>query len=118
MSNLKITAETTRTDIDIAYPFQVVTFAPRLGEVGLRAMAETARKAADDAGGDHDMRQAWRALYEALYGAAGLDAGGHGAALAEPAALQAEPDRGVGAYAPPDSTALRQKALALCDGAP
>ncbi len=67
-----------RAAVDIAHPFQVVTFAPRLDADGLRAMALAAAEYGTRA---EPSNSAWAALAGALYAAAERDAAGHGAAI-------------------------------------
>ena len=102
-----------RTEIDIAHPFQIVEFAPRLDAAGLRRMAKAALavSAGPAAIGQDD---AWATLANALHAAAARDAAGHGAAMsaleARQRADQAEWEQSypiaAGHYSGPDQGAL------------
>ncbi len=70
-----------RAAIDIAHPFQIVEFAPRLDAADLRRMARAAL-AASAGPASVGLDDAWAALANALHAAADRDAAGHGAALA------------------------------------
>lgn len=71
-----------RTEVDIAHPFQLVEFAPRLDASGLRRLARTVL-AASAGPAAIGLDAALASLASALHAAAERDAAGHGAALAE-----------------------------------
>jgi hypothetical protein len=98
-SPIVVTNETTRAQVDAAFPIEQVTFAPGLRQIGLRNMASEALAMA--AGLDPSRKPAavaeaaaWRSLADALLAASERDADGHGRALSDLASFQDEAAHG------------------------